>query len=246
MGGAALDSRRRRVLDGIDPRRSPWMLGIPRAGWRKPPMSRAFPALLARVLATALLLAPAAGATTLTLSQAQLLAADEVTTLFGGNGQVLSRVADGDGVLFEIQGGTIDFGKVALRVLLNGADLTAYSEFGLRIAIVSAPNPVEVNPYIQTGSTGTIFHQDVPGVKVQGDVFDSFVPLAGVAQLNNAFGIGFQYFTAGNVEEPAAQTVLIRVSPIPEPGTLLPAALGIAALGAGARRAAARRLSAPA
>lgn len=215
-----------------------------RALWRKDPMTRARPALLAHLLATALLLAPAAGATTLTLSQSQLLAADEATTLFGGNGQVLSRVADGDGVLFEIQGGTIDFGKVALRVLLNGADLTAYSAFGLRIEIVSAPNPVEVNPFIHTGSTGTIFNQDVPGVKVQGDVFASFVPLAGVAQLDNAFAIGFQYFTAGDVEEPAAQTVLIRVSPIPEPGTLLPTALGLAALGAGARRATARSLPA--
>ena len=67
-------------------------------------MKRVAPTLLAHALATTvLLLASAAGATTLTLSQAQLLAAEEATILFGGNGQVLSRVADGDGVLFEIR-----------------------------------------------------------------------------------------------------------------------------------------------
>jgi hypothetical protein len=161
--------------------------------------------------------ASAAGALTLTLSQAELLAAEEVTTLFGGNGVVLSRVADGDGVLFEIQGGTIDYGKVALRVLLSGAerDLSGYDAFGLQIEIVSAPNPVEINPFVFTGNAGTLFYQDVPGVKVQGDSFTSFVSLTGISQPANGHSLGFQYFTAGGVLEPEAQTVRIRVSPIP-------------------------------
>jgi hypothetical protein len=170
------------------------------------------------------LLAARADALTVTLSQAQLLAMEEVTTLFGGNGHVVSRVADGNGVLFEIQGGTVDFGKVALRFRLSGAarDLTAYDDFGIQIDVVSAPNPVEINPFVFTGSQGQIFHQDVPGVKVQGDSFTSFVPLAGISQLNNADSLGFQYFTAGDVLEPASQTVQIRVSPIlaPEPSGL--------------------------
>jgi hypothetical protein len=50
------------------------------------------------VLAVLALSSPA-GAATITLSQAGLLAAEEVTILFGGNGRVLSRVADGGGVL---------------------------------------------------------------------------------------------------------------------------------------------------
>ena len=198
---------------------------------------------IAAVLAAGWLLTSAAAATTVTLSQSQLLAAEETTTLFGGNGQVLSRVADGSGVLFEIQGGTIDFGKVALRSGLFGADLTAYSEFGLRIEVVSAPNPVEVNPFILTGSAGTIFTQDAPGVKSEGDIFDSFVPLAGVAQLDDTHSLGFQYFTAGDIEQPAAQTVLLLVSPIPgaavipEPSTAGLTALGLAALGLRGRTA---------
>jgi hypothetical protein len=170
-------------------------------------------------LLLATLCARPASATTITLSQAELLAAVEVTTLFGGNGQVVSRVADGDGVLFTIQGGTIDFGKVALRVLLSGAarDLSGYEAFGLRFDVVSAPNPVELNPFVFTGTSGTQFYQDVPGVKVQGDSFTSFVPLAGISQPQNGHSLGFQYFTAGNVLEPPAQLVQIRVSPVPVP-----------------------------
>jgi hypothetical protein len=189
-------------------------------------------ALLAALVVSNWIVAPAT-ALTVTLSQDDLLAAEEVTTLFGGNGQVVSRVADGAGVLFEIQGGTIDYGKVALRVLLTGAerDLSGYDAFGLRIDIVSAPNPVELNPFVFTGDFGTQFYQDVPGVKVQGDSFTSFVSLVGISQPNNAHSLGFQYFTAGNVLEPAAQTVLIRVSPIavqtPEPSAGLLALLGL-------------------
>jgi hypothetical protein len=188
------------------------------------------------MLAVMLVLTSLAGAATVTLSQAQLLEADEVTTEFGGNGHVVSRVAEDVGVLFEIEGGTIDFGKVALRVLTNGADLTRFSEFGLRIEVVSAPNPVEVNPFILTGSIGSIFHEDEPGVKMEGELFDSFVPLAGVPDTDHTFALGFQYFTAGDVIEPPAQTVLLRVSPIPgasivpEPATVLLLTLGVAAL----------------
>jgi hypothetical protein len=183
--------------------------------------------------------ARSASATIITLSQAELLAAVEVTTLFGGNGHVVSRVADGDGVLFTIQGGTIDFGKVALRVLLSEAarDLSGYDAFGLRFDVVSAPNPVELNPFVFTGTSGTQFYQDVPGVKVQGDSFTSFVPLAGISQPQNGHSLGFQYFTAGDVLEPPAQLVQIRVSPVPEPGM---AALLLVALPLLARAAIAR------
>ena len=175
-----------------------------------------------------LLLAAPVGATTLTLSQAQLLSVEEVTSLFGGNGQILSRVADGAGVLYTIQGGTIDFGKVAARSRQGGADLTGYDLFGLQIDIVSAPNPVEINPFIQTGPSGGTFTQDIPGVKVQGDSFTSYIDLSGVSQLNNSFALGFQYFSAGNVVQPPAQTVMIRVSPVPEPSTEWLVALGLA------------------
>ena len=78
-------------------------------------------------------------------------------------------------------------------------------------------------------------------MKAEGDAFDSFVPLVGVAQLDNTHSLGFQYFTAGDVEAPAAQTVLLRVSPIPgavvipEPATFLLTALGLSALGLRAR-----------
>lgn len=180
--------------------------------------------------------APAA-ATTVTLSQAQLLGLSEVTAFFGGNGQVLSRTADGGGVLFEIQGGTIDYGKVALRLLLNGADLTPYDDFGLHVDVLSAPDPVEVNPFVQTEPTGTNFVEDVPGAKVAGDSFDSFVSLVGVTALEDAYALGFQYFTSVGVVDPPAQVALIRVSPIagaayavpvPEPG--VPMLLALTAL----------------
>jgi hypothetical protein len=177
--------------------------------------------LLAAVLLSTLIARPAA-ALLVTLSQAELLAAQEVTTLFGGNGQVLSRVADGNGVLFTIQGGTIDYGKVALRLLLTGSarDLSGYDAFALHFEVVSAPNPVELNPFVFTGNAGTQFYQDVPGVKVQGDSFTSLVPLAGISQPTLGHSLGFQYFTAGDVLEPLSQTVQIRVSPVlaPEPG----------------------------
>ncbi len=91
-----------------------------------------------------------------------------MTAFFGGNGQVLSRTADGDGVLFEIDGGTIDYGKVAVRLRLNGADLTAYDDFGLHFDVVSAPNPMLANPFVQTGLLGTIFNEYVSGDVVQG------------------------------------------------------------------------------
>jgi hypothetical protein len=186
-----------------------------------------------------LLVAARADALPVTLSQVQLLTASDITPLFGGNGSVIGRVADGDGVLFEIEGGTIDYGKVAVRLVLYPADLGAFESFGLRIEIVSAPAPVEINPFLQTGPTGGNFAQAVPGAKQQGDAFDSFVPLAGVPQLASGFALGFQYFTAGDVLEPPAQTVRIRVSPIPgaatvepipEPAPLLLAALGVSAL----------------
>jgi len=196
-----------------------------------------------RPLATAtliagLLLAPcvrARAASIFTPTQQQLLNAQEVTVLFGGNGSVLSRTPDGSGVLFEIAGGTIDFGKVALRIL-GGGNVSGYDAYGVHVDIVLAPNPVEINPFIQTGPTGSTFVQDVPGVKVQGDSFDTIVPLAGVPNLDNVFGFGFQYFTAGNVVNPPAQTVWIRVSPIPELSPLAAIGLGLALLACSCQR----------
>jgi hypothetical protein len=191
--------------------------------------------LVSSLLAVVVTLSAPAEATAITLTQAQLLSAEEVTTEFGGNGQILSRVADGTGVLYTIQGGTIDFGKVAARVGFGGADLTGQARFGLQIDIVSAPNPVEINPFIQTGPTGAIFAQDVPGAKQQGDSFASFVDLSAVSQLDDTFALGFQYFTAGNVLTPPAQTVMIRVSPIPEPGAGLLVIAGLLGLTAWSR-----------
>jgi hypothetical protein len=106
-------------------------------------------------------------------------------------------------------------------VLLSGAarDLSLYDAFGLHFEVVAAPNPVELNPFVFTGTSGTQFYQDVPGVKGQGASFTSYVPLAGISQPQNGHSLGFQYFTAGNVLEPPAQLVQIRVSPVstPEP-----------------------------
>jgi len=194
--------------------------------------------------------AASAAATTVTLSQSQLLGLAEVTAFFGGNGSVLSRTADGAGVLYEIEGGTIDYGKVALRMYLFGLDLTGFDDFGLRVEVVSAPSPVEVNPFVQTEPSGTTFVEDVPGVKMEGDVFDSFVPLAGVPALDVGYALGFQYFTSVGVIDPPAQIAWIRVSPIPgaelvltevpEPGPALLLALA-AASGAGLSRRRLRR-----
>lgn len=195
-------------------------------------------ALLAAIALSTLAPRPV-GALSVTLTQAELLAAADITPLFGGNGAVVSRVADGSGVLFEIQGGTIDYGKVALRFLLSGSarDLSGYDAFGLQFEIVSAPNPVEVNPFVTTGSNGGHFYQDVPGVKTQGAVFTSYVPLAGIAEPTLGHGLGFQYFTAGDVLEPAAQRVWIRVTPLPEPSAGLLAGIALLVATLSRRRA---------
>ena len=196
-----------------------------------------------RLLATAsliaaLVLAPAVRARAVTIftpTQQQLLNAQEVTILFGGNGSVLSRTPDGSGVLYEIAGGTTDFGKVALRIS-GGGDLSGFDAYGVHIDIVLAPSPVEINPFIQTGPTGSTFVQDVPGVKIQGDSFDSLVSLSGVPNIDNVFGFGFQYFTAGNAVNPPAQTVWIRVSPIPETSPLAAIGVGLALLASSRQR----------
>jgi hypothetical protein len=62
---------------------------------------------------------------------------------------------------------------------------------------------------------------------MQGDSFASYVDLTGVSQLDNSFALGFQYFTAGDVVMPPEQTVMIRVSPVPEPGAGLLLGFGL-------------------
>lgn len=195
-------------------------------------------------LALSLLVARPAGATTLTLSQDQLFALDDITSFFGGNGRITDRTLDRDGVLFEIEGGTIDYGKVAARARFGRVDFTPYDAFGLHVEVVAAPNPVEVKPFAQTESLGLTFVEDSPGEKVQGDAFDSFVPLVGVPHLDWGYALGFQYFTAGGVENPTAQTVQLYVAPVagadvivivPEPTTGLLVTLGVLAVTARSR-----------
>lgn len=183
-----------------------------------------------------LLGADPAGATSLTLSQEQLLTLEDVTSFFGGNGEILSRTASGDGVLFEIAGGTIDYGKVAGRWRIGGADLTPYDAFGLHMEIVQAPAALLINPFVQTGPSGYQFFEDVSGDRVQGDAWDGVVSLSGLPYLDVGYALGFQYFTAGGVEMTPAQTVQVRIDPLagadviglPEPGTLLACSLGLA------------------
>ena len=93
-----------------------------------------------------------------------------------------------------------------------------------------AANPVEINPYIQTGDQGQDFFEDEPGVKSEGDAFESFVLLTGITNIDEVFGFGFQYFTAGDITEPAEQTVLIRITPIPEASTAVMIAMGLGGL----------------
>jgi hypothetical protein len=186
-------------------------------------------ALLVAALAGGSLTGAASAATYFTPTQQELLAVQDITELFGGNGSILSATADGDGVVFEIAGGTVDFGKVAARVL-GPRDLSGFDGYALQVEIVLAPYPVEVNPFIQTGSSGQLFVQDIPGVKQQGDTFVSIVPFAGVANIDHVYGFGFQYFTAGDIEMPLAQNVTLRITPIPEPSTAALAGVGTCAL----------------
>jgi hypothetical protein len=193
--------------------------------------------ILVTLLAGALVAAIAspAAALTLTLSQAQLLTIGDATTDFGGNGGIVSRSADGDGVLFELEQSTIDFGKVAARLFANHADLNAYDGFGFHFDIVLAPDPIVSTAYIQR--YGAVFQEAVSPDQMQGDSYDVVLDMTGVDYGDVAY-LGFQVFAAGGLEEPPAQTILLRVSPlagaeafvpgevVPEPSVLVLLALG--------------------
>jgi hypothetical protein len=214
-------------------------------------------AWLGLACAVAMAAASASHAVPVTLSQDQLLSAQDATTIFGGNGEIVSRTADAGGVLFEIETSTIDFGKVALRLLLNGADLSAYDAYGLHFDLVSVPNPIVVTSYVQRN--GASFAEAVSGDQEEGDSLDVVLALSGTGYDDVAY-LGFQVFAAGGLEEPPAQTLLLRVSPlagadavvplpteppppVPEPGTLL--LLGLSALALGGPRIRAARRGAP-
>lgn len=207
-------------------------------------MQKTFATCLGGAL-VALLASPAA-ALTVTLSQAQLLAIGDATIDFGGNGGIVDRTADGDGVLFELEGSTIDFGKVAARLYTGLADLNAYDGFGFHFDIVLASDPIVSTAYIQR--SGAAFQEAVSPDQMQGDSYDVVLDMTGVDYSSVAY-LGFQVFAAGGIEEPPAQTILLRVSPlagaeivvpgggsVPEPARIALLALaGAAALASRAR-----------
>lgn len=153
-------------------------------------------------------------------SPQQLFDADDVTLEFGGNGMVLDRQLSGQGVVFEIENGTTDFGKVSLQIR-QSIDLSAFDSYSLYVEVLSAEAAVEVNPFVRTGNTGLGFFEVKPGSKVEGDSFLASVPLAGLEEIDNVYSYGFQCFTAGDIVDPVAQRVVLRVSAIPEPSLVV-------------------------
>ncbi|HKJ23981.1 MAG TPA: hypothetical protein VKB65_04110 [Myxococcota bacterium] len=200
-------------------------------------MKRAFAILVGSALLAMLGPAAPARALSITFSQTQLLEVLDATTDFGGNGGIVSRTVDGDGVLFELQGSTIDFGKVAARIFLSLADLNAYDAFGFHFDIVLAENPIVTTAYIQR--QGKSFQEAVSADHAQGDAYDVVLPMT--LDYSNVLYLGYQVFAAGGIEEPPAQTLLLRVSPlagavavptgdVPEPGPAVLLALGAGSL----------------
>ncbi|MCC5828227.1 MAG: PEP-CTERM sorting domain-containing protein [Phycisphaeraceae bacterium] len=140
-------------------------------------------------------------------------------------------MADGDGVTFDLTLGTDEFGKTPIGALNAavppldiGSNLTGFSEIRYYVTVISADGPIEFNPFFQ--DTGFTFDQGFSGVLNVGDASWVSVPLSG--NLGDIKGIGFQIFTAGGVENPAANDVVIHVSPVPEPASL--GLLGLAGL----------------
>ena len=160
-------------------------------------------------------------------TQQQLFNADDVTVAFGGNGEVLSRSLQGEGVLYELQSGTTDFGKVSLEIL-DPSDLSTFEAYGLSIEFLSASEAVEINPFVRTGPTGLNFFEKKPGVKEEGDLFVTLMPLSGLAEIDTVYSYGFQVFTAGDVISPVSQRVTIRVTAIPEPSPIIAVVAGVA------------------
>ncbi len=185
------------------------------------------------VLLTVMACVTAAGAAT--LSNAELMAL-ELQDWNGSDATLAtedSKVDQGAlGVSFTGTLATNNYGQLAMSKdapLDFGTDTMFYLKVEL-LSASGANEAIELNPFIKTGGDYA-FNEDKDGVTL--NVGESYIldwDLTGVPDIDDIRGYGFQLFTAGGLANPEAMDATVRVSPVPEPASMLVLGLGGAVL----------------
>jgi hypothetical protein len=183
-------------------------------------------------LALLIVMAMSAVAGAGTLSNAELMAL-ELQGWNGSDATLDSKVDQGAlGVDFTGTMATNNYGQLAMSKdapLDFGSDTMFYLKVEL-LSASGASESIELNPFIKTGGSYA-FNEDKDGMAL--GVGESYIldwDLSGVPDIDDIKGYGFQLFTAGGAENPEAMDVTVRVSPVPEPASMLVLGLGGAVL----------------
>ena len=177
------------------------------------------------VLAIAILLS-AATVQAQPYSQEDLLALTGPLSGWGApaDSDLNSSAADGaDGVLFSVDLGTGEYGKLPLGKD-KSLNWSAYDTIWLKVDVVSATGGtglVELNPFIQSGG-GWTFSEYKSGMTIgAGQSMILQWDISGIATRDQIKRFGFQMFQGGDVQNPASVLdAEVRVTAIPEPATL--------------------------
>lgn len=127
---------------------------------------------------------------------------------------------------------TNNYGQLAMSKdapLDFGTDTMFYLKVEL-LSASGASESIELNPFIKTGGSYA-FNEDKDGMTL--GVGESYIldwDLTGMPDLDDIRGYGFQLFTAGGEQNPQAMDAVVRVTPVPEPASMLVLGLGGAVL----------------